>query len=419
MDTNVSGGNAVVGSEEDPEVVLIGVKPRAAWQTLSRMGIRFMLLTDDVDGAVDAAVGATRVHTVPFKADPLSVLGVPIPGTVTAVLSFTELGLLPAALLSEALDLPTVPVLSVLRTRDKLLMRRALDKHVAQPAFGVVGVDEPDGPDFPVVVKPIDGSGSRGVEYVADLQCYARRSAAFQGYLWEHFVDGDEYSVEAVSVDGTHHILGITEKVTTGPPYFIETGHFVPAAVSTTTGGTIRHYVRTCLDRLGVTLGASHTEVKIRRGQVLLIEMHTRAGGDRIPLLTRLVTGYDQYQMAVESVLAPGTRWLPSADRRAAAGIRYFPWQNAILQAVVGLDACARADGIVEVELQAKPGERIPLWRYSHERPGYVLVHASSRAELVRRLDAAQQLVVAEFVDTRPAGVGDRMALSGTEPGRG
>lgn len=409
-------GNGVAGPGEGPTVALIGIKPPDGWQTLSRMGIRFMLLTDDVDGAVDAAVEATNVHAVPFKADPLSVLGVPIPSTVTAVVSFTELGLLPAALLSEALGLPTVPVASVLRTRNKLLMRRALAGHVAQPAFGVVGIDQPDKSDFPVVVKPVDGSGSRGVEYVANPRRYAHRAPTVEGYLWEHFIDGPEYSVEAVSVDGTHHILGITEKVTTGPPHFVETSHLVPAAVSTPTGDAIRHCVRACLDRLEVTLGASHTEVKIHCAQVLIIELHTRAGGDRIPLLTRLVSGYDQYQMAVESVLAPGTGWLPAGDRHTAAGIRYFPWQNATLRAVAGLDACARSEGILEVELQAQLGERIPPWRYSHERPGYVLAHAYSRAELVRRLDAAQQLVIAEFAVDHLADVEDCAAVSGKVP---
>ena len=75
--------------------------------------------------------------------------------------------------------------------------------------------------------------------------------------------------------------------------------------------------VATALTRLGATTGATHTKVKVDGGRVVLIETHTRPGGDRIPRITELVSGYDRYELAIRSVLDPDAP-LPSPGQRHA-----------------------------------------------------------------------------------------------------
>ncbi|WP_051741818.1 ATP-grasp domain-containing protein [Streptomyces xylophagus] len=372
--------------------VLLGSKPAEGYETLARLGVPFIWVVDPVDEPPTTVPGAVRVVSAPFKSDPLSVLRLPLPPDVCGVLSFTEMGSLPAALLAEALGLPTVPVRAVLRARNKLLMRRTLAAVFDGPAFGVVGLDEPAADDFPLIAKPAEGTGSQGVEFLADPAAFAARSAELAGALWEHYVDGPEYSIEAVSSGGVHHILGITAKRTTGAPYFVETGHEVPAVLTEDADRAIRGCVERCLDVLELTAGASHTEVKLEHGRAVVIETHTRAGGDRIPLLTRLVSGVDQYELAVRSVL-PRVEPLTRAPRFKHAAVHYFPWQDVTVDGVEGLDACRASDGVVEAELRAVDGESVPVWRYSHERPGHVVAGADDRDELRRRIAAAENLV--------------------------
>ena len=97
------------------------------------------------------------------------------------------------------------------------------------------------GLSYPLIVKPTDRSGSRGVTKVeADHEpgavAAALREAFEQGFrreaLVEEFAEGDEFSVEGMSWQGTHHILTITRKGTTGAPHFIETAHLEPAFLS-------------------------------------------------------------------------------------------------------------------------------------------------------------------------------------------
>lgn len=52
------------------------------------------------------------------------------------------------------------------------------------------------------------------------------------GIIAEKFIEGPEVSVEAISWDGQHTILGVTDKITTGYPGFVETGHSMPSALA-------------------------------------------------------------------------------------------------------------------------------------------------------------------------------------------
>ena len=89
--------------------------------------------------------------------------------------------------------------------------------------------------NFPLIVKPVDRSGSRGVTLVSDEAelLPAIENARLQGFsgdvIIESFIHGKEYSVECLSCRGVHTLLQITEKFTTGTPHFIETGHKEPA----------------------------------------------------------------------------------------------------------------------------------------------------------------------------------------------
>lgn len=92
--------------------------------------------------------------------------------------------------------------------------------------------------NYPIIVKPIDRSGSRGITKLHDVKGLAEAidEAKAQGFekeaLVEEFATGQEYSIECVSWKGDHHFLAMTHKFTTGAPHFIETGHMEPAPIS-------------------------------------------------------------------------------------------------------------------------------------------------------------------------------------------
>ncbi|HEU5226167.1 MAG TPA: ATP-grasp domain-containing protein [Ktedonobacteraceae bacterium] len=371
--------------------LLIGSIPWEGTATLSALDIPFILLVDPVDRPYRIEGKPISIVEVPFKADPLCVLKLPFAESITSVFSFTELGLLPAALLAEALHIATVPVASVLQTRNKLFMRRTLMGKMEQPGFGLVHQSNAQDIPYPVIVKPLDSSGSRGIEYIDDPTTFEQLIGG-DLCLWEQYVDGPEFSVEAVTWEGQHQILGITEKITTGAPNFVEVGHRVPAQLSPQAAQEITATVCRCLDLLQVDKGATHTEVKYADSQVMVIETHTRAGGDRIPLLTKLVSGYDQYELAVCSILGRSTPAVGEKKFKCAT-VQYFRWPEGRIASIDGVEDCQVLPGVIEIEVKVKPGDHMPLFKHSHDRPGFVVVGGDSFAEVEARVAAVEKLI--------------------------
>lgn len=162
--------------------------------------------------------------------------------------------------------------------------------------------------EFPVLVKPTDRSGSRGITKVlcsADLEnaiVFACEESFEKKALVEEFVEGKEYSVEFISYKGQHTFLALTEKFTTGAPHYIEFAHKQPAIVDTQVFEDIKKVVMKALDTLKIEYGASHSEVKVdKNGTIKIIEIGSRMGGDCIGSdLVFLSTGYDFTKMVID-----------------------------------------------------------------------------------------------------------------------
>lgn len=218
--------------------------------------------------------------------------------------------------------------------------RNSTNKHAMRLAFARGGdpsprsllIERPEDAaalklDYPVIVKPTDRSGSRGiykVERAEELDA-AIRGALESGFekraLIEEFAEGREYSVECISYQGKHTFLALTLKYTTGAPHFIETGHMEPAPVDARTVERVKAVVFHALDSLGITTGASHSEIKIADdGTIKIIEIGGRMGGDCIGSdLVRLSTGFDFTRMVIETACGQAPDFGKVCDPHPAA----------------------------------------------------------------------------------------------------
>ena len=188
---------------------------------------------------------------------------------------------------------------------NKYLMRQCFMEHgVPSPKFCLTDGMIPEtiaSFHFPVIVKPTDRSGSRGVEKVEKLEelpqavSRAIKESFRKEAIIEEFVDGREISVESISFRGKHYVLQITDKVTTGAPFFVELEHHQPSSLPENIKIQVKEIVLKALDALHIQYGASHAELKITNdGDIRVIEIGARMGGDFIGSdLVKLSTGYD------------------------------------------------------------------------------------------------------------------------------
>jgi biotin carboxylase len=173
---------------------------------------------------------------------------------------------------------------------------------VKQPPFGLVGRDAPPPDAYPLMVKPVTGCGSTGVREVPGPEDYTAilDEGVTEGtMIWESRLDGVQYTVEGIHRGDRFQAIAVTGKRLSGPPHFVVLEHESPAALGPETRARIVTYAERCLDLLGVRDAASHTEIAIGDGDPMIIETHTRPGGDKVSVIAALTTGQDQYELAV------------------------------------------------------------------------------------------------------------------------
>lgn len=344
-------------SERMPAVLLLGVS-KPGIDALERLELCYDVVGNSDDIAKLEQLGAKGVQHL-YEADftnPATLELLPLDlSRYDRTLSFTEHGLLPAAWCNSVAGATSGPRAAYL-TRNKAAMRQRLtDAALSKVRFGFgppLGRGHTASANGGLVIsKPVDGSSSIGISLVAPSDFANIGPDAY----WEQFVEGTEFSVEAVSCCGQHDILGVTRKFHTTDGRFIEVGHIFPARFDTDTQNQIADYVSLVLDALGVQSGASHTEVKLaaETGDLEVIETHTRPGGDAIPRLVQLVTGRDQYHEAIAAELVDACGWTYDAgeDRDDSAGafsLSLFGLNG--VQAKAVLDACGQPDDFQVVE---------------------------------------------------------------------
>jgi biotin carboxylase len=272
---------------------------------------------------------------------------------------------------------------------DKYQMRTALSKHGLRcPKFKLVS--RPDDLDtenllYPMIIKPTDRSGSRGISIVQKpenlrfaIQRALDESLSNQAIL-EEFIEGREISVEMISWKGDHFPLTITDKVTTGPPFFVELEHHQPALFPEDTTEQIYDVTRRALNALDHEYGASHTELLLSKGdELFVVEVGARMAGDQIGSdLVPLSTGYDFIKGTIEIVTNNFNK--PQPRENGFSGIHYItPPSGKVLDI---LDHSANIQQIVESQILIKPGDHVtfPVTK-SADRSAY-FIYKSNQPE--------------------------------------
>lgn len=138
------------------------------------------------------------------------------------------------------------------------------------------------------MVKPVDGSGSRGASRVDKAEDFLKACEfAMSGSIThravaEPFVNGKEYGVESFVNQGEIHVLGVMQKDMTMPPYYAELGHAIPSGLSTALEEKVKNCVRTAIKALGVNHGSVNMDLLIQGEEVHIVDIGARMGGNLI-----------------------------------------------------------------------------------------------------------------------------------------
>jgi biotin carboxylase len=342
---------------------------------------------------------------------------------VAGITSSSEYFIATAAALAARLGLPGPDATSVRAARDKSHQRRVTAAAgVASPAFRVAAsaaeaVAAARETGFPVVVKPVDGSGSVGVRACADageVEAHAAPLFAAGGaetrLLVESFVHGEEFSVEVFS----GRVIGITRKHLGSPPFFVEAGHDYPAAVSPGVERTLTDAVVLATERLGLGWGPLHWEMRIAAdGRAVPMEVNPRLAGGFIPELVRHAQGIDLIRDTLRLVVGEAPEPVPARRRHASIRFLFAPAAGR-LEAVEGIDDVRSREDVVDVALYRPVGAELTIEGDFRDRIGHVIACADGSAAACAAADEARAALRVVVAAPEPA---DEAALVGAGEG--
>lgn len=302
-----------------------------------------------------------------------------------------DAGLEAATMVAEHFGIPGPGVYALQNSRNKFNFRQLLEKNsINSPWYlEVSSTNSEDAmmkvPNYPCVIKPVQGSGSKGVRFVessSDLGAYFKESLAFSTsnqYQIEEFIDGIEFSIEGVVQDGDFTILAVCEKVRSKLPNLVDTRVSYPPRLTLENLQKAHQTATEIVKLLQVQNAPIHMEIiqSPTRG-FFPVECAVRAAG--FNLFNRMVPwciGIDTLSLQLSLILGE-----PLGDltpTRHCAGILDFPEPpgSGELKTIKYQEA-QTANVLVEIEIYSKIGDLVKPASNGAERIGHIFIFSET-----------------------------------------
>ncbi len=324
-----------------------------------------------------------------------------LPWTIKAVMVGAESGVELADKLSHTLGLASNGIELSKARRDKYLMgerlrecgvtavKHKLVRHADDVECFIQSIEAMGG-EFKAVVKPLMSAGSDDV-YLASspeqvYQAYSiingkenHLGVMNNGALCQEFLDGMEYVVDSVSLDGVHKVTAIWEydKRSVNECNFIYHGMRLMDA-----GGDVAKqlvsYSRQVLDAMGVKIGPSHMEIKLTSRGPCLVEVGLRChGGEGTwQTIAKQAIGYDQINIAYDSYMCPEV-WhqlpsFPKPNMKYGAEVFLVSLEAGMLHSFPGVEKIKQLESFQNIQITAHPKIFVPRTIDCFSRPGSV-----------------------------------------------
>lgn len=322
-------------------------------------------------------------------------------GIDAIVTAATDKPLVMMARIAEKYGFPFYSVETAQWSTDKFQMKERFELGGVPHAQGrlISKVEEADGLVFPVIVKPRDNSGSRGVKLCRDkneLQISvdeALENSKLDTVLVEEFIEGPEYSIESLHHEGKSEVIQFTEKKTTEFPYNVELGHIQPANISEENKQKIREIITKIGKALYFENCPSHTELKINERGIFVIETSPRLGGDYITsTLTPLSTGVNIEDELLKISLGESINSQPKAVQYS--GVRFFAFkEGSVIKHVPEISFVKEWPHVVDFSFNLQKGEKVHQITSSLNRYGHITLIAGNRESIEDAFDKYEKAI--------------------------
>lgn len=296
------------------------------------------------------------------------------------------------AIICKTMGLAGPSLNAVKKSTDKAEMRRAFSSHgVCSLQFieienAIQAINAMRAFGFPTIFKPTLSSGGRGICRVATDASNEEIIAAFSeassyssnGHvIIERFVQGPEYSVEMITSRGQTSVVAITEKTTTGAPYYVEIAHRQPAVLSDSERNDITEVAIGAVKACGIDNAPGHAEIRLTDEGAVIMEVAARLGGGFISShLTPTSTGVDLLRATIDVSL--GREPDLKIQRTDGAAIAFILPKPGRIVSITGVSEAQNDPFCIEANVYKKTGDKIEPLRNATGRAGHVIAQGTN-----------------------------------------
>lgn len=299
-----------------------------------------------------------------------------------------------------AMSLPTA-----LLGRDKLAQKRAVRAAGLRtatvdmvPADTVARAAFRPSVSYPVIVKPVFGSGARGVRLVnsaAELRTALDATAQREPALCEEYLDGVEYHLDALICGGRLALLSVgrylCNVLDTGLTRPLG-GVVLPVESNEDLYDRAEHLVRESLKAFGITDGVVHLEAFDSASGLVFSECGFRRGGAKVSEAVSACTGTDYRRACCLASLG----MLPTGPLRRphqAAGWIMFNVEPGVLERMPDEDDFADVSEVCQLSLRHDlAGRYVPVTDLGYHVAGFAVITAPDSDTALSRLNQADAI---------------------------
>lgn len=240
----------------------------------------------------------------------------------------------------------------------------------------------------PIIFKPVDTSGSRGViriDRIDEQDCHAafiqaQNFSRSRTVCIEEFVSGVEVGGDAILLDGRVAFAAITHKHLKG---FVVTGHNLPTNISTGDQERVIQEIESVCRVLDYRDGPLNFDAIVSPDRITLLEMSARNGGNGIPAVIQRATDVDVERAALLLALGQAPDLPAQSKIYRGAGSFVFGSQTGgtMTHICPADDLRRRVPEIFAVHYARKPGDHIEPFEHNGNLLGFALFDCRNAAD--------------------------------------
>ena len=320
---------------------------------------------------------------------------------------------LTVASVANELGLPGIPIASAELAMDKMAMKIKFHKDgVPIPNFEQIDNRDELGDivkdwGYPVVIKPVDSRGARGVLRLTkevDLGwawAHSKKNSPTGRVMLEKYLEGPQVSTESMMIDGNCYTVGFADRnyeyLEKYSPFIIENGGDLPSSLPEEIQDEVKKVVQKAALSMGIVNGIVKGDIVIYDGKPYVIELAARLSGGyfcthEIPMNSGVDLVGNAIKMAIGENVDPDDL-KPKFNKNICQ--RYFFPKPGILNEINGLDELENNSSIKYFNLHVKPGQKIEKPTAHPSRAGMVIATGESREDT--RINAKTAIEAIKF----------------------